>query len=84
MPPPYVKTIREEILYEYAKLISMSAYGSLHRAFITDRFKNFSRDLAEGRGIRLISPLLFSEICGSTEQLDYYTSHSTQHFCVTR
>jgi hypothetical protein len=39
MPPPYVKTIREEILYEYAKLISRSAYKSLQRAFITDRFK---------------------------------------------
>ncbi len=39
MPPPYVKTIREEILYEYAKLISRSAYGSLQRGFITDRFK---------------------------------------------
>ena len=50
MPPPYVKTIREEILYKYAKLISMSAYGSLQRAFITDRLKNFSKDLAEGRG----------------------------------
>jgi hypothetical protein len=39
MPPAYVKTIREEILYEYAKLISKSAYGSLQRPFITDRFK---------------------------------------------
>jgi hypothetical protein len=39
MPPPYVKTIREEIFYEYAKLISRSAYGSLQRAFITERFK---------------------------------------------
>lgn len=39
MPPPYVKTIREEIYYEYAKLISRSAYDSLQRAFITDRFK---------------------------------------------
>jgi hypothetical protein len=39
MPPPYVKTIREEILYEYAKLISRSAYKSLQRPFITDRFK---------------------------------------------
>jgi len=29
MPPPYVKTIREEILYEYAKLISRSVYMSL-------------------------------------------------------
>jgi hypothetical protein len=39
MPPPYVKTIREEILYEYAKLISRSAYGTLQRAFITERFQ---------------------------------------------
>ncbi len=39
MPPPYVKTVREEILYEYAKLISRSAYKSLQRGFITDRFK---------------------------------------------
>ena len=39
MPPAYVSTIREEILYEYAKLISRSAYGSLQRGFITDRFK---------------------------------------------
>jgi len=39
MPPPYVQTIREEILYEYAKLISRSAYSTLQRAFITDRFK---------------------------------------------
>jgi hypothetical protein len=39
MPPPYVKIIREEILYEYAKLISRSAYGTLQRGFITERFK---------------------------------------------
>lgn len=39
MPPAYVKTIREEILYEYAKLISRSAYGALQRAFITERFQ---------------------------------------------
>jgi hypothetical protein len=39
MPPHYVRTIREEILYEYAKLISRSAYRSLQRRFITDRFK---------------------------------------------
>lgn len=39
MPPLYVRNIREEILYEYAKLISRSAYGSLERGFITDRFK---------------------------------------------
>lgn len=40
MPPAYVRTIREEIFYEYAKLISRSTYGSLQRGFITDRFKN--------------------------------------------
>lgn len=39
MPPAYVSTIREEIFYEYAKLISRSGYGSLQRGFITDRFK---------------------------------------------
>jgi hypothetical protein len=39
MPPPYFKTIREEMYYEYAKLISRSAYHSLQRGFITDRFK---------------------------------------------
>jgi len=39
MPPAYVKTIREEIFYEYAKLISRSAYGTLQRGFITGRFK---------------------------------------------
>jgi hypothetical protein len=39
MPPPSVRTIREEILYEYAKLISRSAYGSLQRGFITERFQ---------------------------------------------
>lgn len=40
MPPGYVKTIREELLYEYAKLISRSAFhGKLERAFITERFQ---------------------------------------------
>jgi hypothetical protein len=39
MPPAYVRTIHEEILYEYAKLISRSVYGRLERGFITDRFK---------------------------------------------
>jgi hypothetical protein len=39
VPPPYVRTIREEILYEYAKLISRSAYGTLQRGFITERFQ---------------------------------------------
>ena len=39
MPPAYVRTIKEEIFYEYAKLISRSAYGTLQRGFITDRFK---------------------------------------------
>lgn len=39
MPPAFVTTIREEIFYEYAKLISRSVYGSLQRGFITERFK---------------------------------------------
>ncbi len=39
MPPGYVKIIREEILYEYAKLISRSAHGSIQYPFVADRFK---------------------------------------------
>jgi hypothetical protein len=38
MPPAYVKTVREEILYEYAKLIPRSAHGSIQYGFVTDRF----------------------------------------------
>jgi hypothetical protein len=39
MPPAYVKTIREEIYYEYAKLISRSAHGKIVYPFVADRFK---------------------------------------------
>jgi len=40
MPPKYVKSIREEILYEYAKLMSRTVFkGALNYGFITDRFK---------------------------------------------
>lgn len=40
MPPKYVRTIREEILYEYAKLISRSAFGGqINYRFVSDRFK---------------------------------------------
>lgn len=40
MPPGYVKTIREEIFYEYAKLISRSVFdGKINYKFVSDRFK---------------------------------------------
>ena len=40
MPPKYVKTIHEGILYEYAKLMSRTVFrGKLNYGFITDRFK---------------------------------------------
>ena len=40
MPPGYVRTIEEEIFYEYAKLISRSAFkGVLNYGFITNRYK---------------------------------------------
>jgi hypothetical protein len=39
MTPPMVRTIQEEILYEYAKLISRSTHGGLERSFITIQFK---------------------------------------------
>ena len=40
MPPEYVKTIQEELFYEYAKLISCSAFkGKINYRFVSDRFK---------------------------------------------
>ena len=44
MPPAYVRTIREEILYEYAKLISRSAMGNINYGFVSDRFKKLKSD----------------------------------------
>lgn len=39
MPPGYVKTIREEILFEYAKVISRSVYqGRLEWGFVARQF----------------------------------------------
>ena len=40
MLPKYVRTIREEILYEYSKLMSRTGFrGKLNYGFIADRFK---------------------------------------------
>jgi len=39
MPPPYVRTIHDEILYEYAKLISRTSLGQINYSFVNDRFK---------------------------------------------
>lgn len=45
MPPAYVQTIREELLYEYAKLISRSAFkGKINYGFVSDRFKALRDD----------------------------------------
>lgn len=39
MPPPYVLTIRDQILYEHAMLMSRSSFGTLNHGYIYDRFK---------------------------------------------
>ncbi|MDK2859482.1 MAG: hypothetical protein PWP25_668 [Sphaerochaeta sp.] len=40
MPPKYVKTMQEELFYEYAKLISRSAFnGKINYGFVSNRFK---------------------------------------------
>jgi hypothetical protein len=40
VPPGYVRTVEEEIFYEYAKLISRSAFdGRINYRFVSDRFK---------------------------------------------
>jgi hypothetical protein len=42
MPPKYVKTIQEELFYEYAKLISRARFnGQINYGFVTDRYKEF-------------------------------------------
>lgn len=75
MPPGYVKTIEEEIFYEYAKLISRVVYkGQLQFGFITNRFKDFKSGKANMSGtVRewekeqvLPKACVF---CGSTESL---------------
>jgi hypothetical protein len=38
MPTNYVKTIHDEVLFEYAKLISRSAFNKLEWGFITSTF----------------------------------------------
>lgn len=35
----YVNTLKEEILYEYAKLISRSVYGDIQHGFVSNQFK---------------------------------------------
>lgn len=40
MPPAYVRSMREEIFYEYAKLISRTVFhGEINYGFVSDRFK---------------------------------------------
>jgi hypothetical protein len=39
MPPPYLLTIRDQILYEHALLMSRAAFGKPEHGFVYDRFK---------------------------------------------
>lgn len=41
MPPKYVKTIRDEIFYEYSKMISKRAFGKFDYGFIGNSVKDF-------------------------------------------
>lgn len=41
MPPKYVKTIRDEIFYEYSKMISKRVYGEFNHGFIGNSVKDF-------------------------------------------
>ena len=44
MPTNYVKTIHDEILFEYAKLISRLAFDKLEWGFVTSTFYKLKRD----------------------------------------
>ena len=39
MPPPYILTMRDQILYEFATVMSRLAFGKLEHGYIYDRFK---------------------------------------------
>src|SRR5512136_1894943 len=39
MPPPYILTIRDQILYEFATAMSRLAFGKLEHSYVYDRFK---------------------------------------------
>ena len=76
MPPKYVKTIREEIYYEYAKLMSRSAFNrKIQYGFVTNKFKELkSRQINMSGTIRewqqeheLLKECVF---CGAKEELE--------------
>jgi len=39
MTPAYVRTIREELFYEYARLVSRSRFGTIEKGSTTDTFR---------------------------------------------
>jgi hypothetical protein len=39
VPPPYILTIRDQILYEHAVVMSRAAFGKVQHAYVHDRFK---------------------------------------------
>ena len=75
MPPGYVKTIQDELFYEYAKLISRSAFGKHDHGFIGNRVKalrdgsiTMSGTIKEwAREQELPKECVF---CGSTDNLE--------------
>lgn len=53
MPPKYVKITHEELLYEYAKLMSRSAFnGQLQYGFFTKKFKELKCNAITMSGIK--------------------------------
>jgi hypothetical protein len=74
MPPPYVRTLGDELFYEYAKLISRSAHGSIEYGFVTNRFKALCSGAITMSGTIREWELETSTIkacafCGATEHL---------------
>ena len=75
MPPKFVKTIGDELMYEYAKLISRSALGKVSYGFVTDRYKALREGSASVSGTlrewqreqEIPKECVF---CGSSENLE--------------
>ncbi len=67
MPPSTVKTIRNVILWQYAKIISESAkFGKTNYGFIMNRFMRLKR----------------GEIHWSTSIREYVKEHETKNQCI--
>jgi len=74
MPPSYVRTLRDQLFYEFAELISRSERGRVDSRFVKSRFKSLRSGAITPLGILHRWELERSQeqacaFCGATESL---------------